>query len=98
MPTVHDPEANETRAMHELVDFGGKDVLEIGCGDGRMTLRYAERAASVLACDPVETEIATARARMPQSWSGRVIFRVADITTQQLPDAAFDVVLFARSI
>ena len=36
-----DPEGVETRVLHDLVDFRGKDVLEIGCGDGRMTWRYA---------------------------------------------------------
>jgi cyclopropane fatty-acyl-phospholipid synthase-like methyltransferase len=32
-----DPEGVETRAIRELIDFAGKDVLEIGCGEGRMT-------------------------------------------------------------
>ena len=32
-----DYEGVETRATRELIDFAGKDVLEIGCGEGRMT-------------------------------------------------------------
>ena len=35
-----------------LVDLGGAEVLEIGCGDGRLTWRYAERAAYVTAIEP----------------------------------------------
>jgi 2-polyprenyl-3-methyl-5-hydroxy-6-metoxy-1,4-benzoquinol methylase len=53
MPILLDPESNETRALIGLYpDFSGKHVLEIGCGDGRLTWRYAERAARVAAIDP----------------------------------------------
>jgi tRNA G46 methylase TrmB len=33
-----DPENNETRALLDLVNFTNKRVLEIGCGDGRLTV------------------------------------------------------------
>ena len=55
-----DPEGVEARVLHDLVDFRDKAVLEIGCGDGRMTWLYADAAASVLAIDPDEPSIATA--------------------------------------
>jgi len=32
-----DPENNETRALFDLANLSGKHVLEIGCGDGRLT-------------------------------------------------------------
>jgi hypothetical protein len=32
-----DPENSETRAVFNLADFNGQSVLEIGCGDGRLT-------------------------------------------------------------
>jgi cyclopropane fatty-acyl-phospholipid synthase-like methyltransferase len=37
-----DPEGNETDALFALVELEGQEVLEIGCGDGRLTWRYAE--------------------------------------------------------
>ncbi len=49
-----DPEETESRVLHSLVDFDGKDVLEVGCGNGRLTWRFADRAASVMALDPNE--------------------------------------------
>src|SRR5215470_5938927 len=52
MPVVHDPEHAETRVIHDLLDFTGTDVLEVGCGNGRLTWRYADRTRSVLALDP----------------------------------------------
>ncbi len=49
-----DPDGIETRVIHQLIDFRGKDVLEVGCGDGRMTWRFAEHTSSVPALDPDE--------------------------------------------
>jgi 2-polyprenyl-3-methyl-5-hydroxy-6-metoxy-1,4-benzoquinol methylase len=53
MPLQFDPEQNETRALFEIYpDFSDKRILEIGCGDGRLTWRYADRSARVIALDP----------------------------------------------
>jgi len=52
MSVLLDPEENEIQALFNLFDdFTGKSVLEIGCGDGRLTWRYAEHAARVVALD-----------------------------------------------
>ncbi len=37
MSSSIDPEDTEITVIHELVDFSGADVLEVGCGDGRLT-------------------------------------------------------------
>jgi ubiquinone/menaquinone biosynthesis C-methylase UbiE len=76
----------------------GRDVLEIGSGDGRLTWRYAERAASVVGLEPEETQVLRARAGMPVALRKHIEFRVADAVSVELPDAAFDVVVFAWSI
>jgi ubiquinone/menaquinone biosynthesis C-methylase UbiE len=98
MTEAVDPESNETRAIHELVDFHGKDVLEIGCGDGRMTWRYARLAANVLGVDPIDTDIAIARTTTPVELRSSVAFRAADAVSIDLDSASFDVVVFSRSI
>ena len=41
MPLVMDPAGNEIRALKKVADWHGKRVLEIGAGDGRLTLRLA---------------------------------------------------------
>jgi len=51
-----DADGSERRAIRELVDFSGKDVLEIGCGNRRVTWCYADSVASVLAVDPLRDE------------------------------------------
>jgi len=55
-------------------DLSGKRVLEVGCGDGRMTLRYAERAAQVIGIDPDGDKISQAIRMTPQSLQDRVSF------------------------
>lgn len=93
-----DPEGVETRVIHGLVDFSDKDVLEIGCGDGRMTWLYADAAASVLAFDPDEPSIATAREETPAHLNARVAFRVAGTSEIELADAAYDVCVLSWSL
>jgi 2-polyprenyl-3-methyl-5-hydroxy-6-metoxy-1,4-benzoquinol methylase len=98
MPVAHDPEQAETRAMHALVDFTGADVLEVGCGDGRLTWRFAEQARTVLALDPAASAIATAQASCPAPLRQKVTFQTADITNVELDPAAYDVVVLSWSL
>ncbi|GAC1456625.1 MAG: hypothetical protein PVSMB4_16840 [Ktedonobacterales bacterium] len=98
MAMTRDPEQTETRAIHALVDFADTDVLEVGCGDGRLTWRYADRARSVLALDPDAAAIQQARASMPAPLCSRVTFEVGDITAIALPCAAFDVAVLSWSL
>ena len=93
-----DPEGHETRVLHDLVDFRGKRVVEVGCGDGRMTWRYAAHARSVLALDPNEARIEQAIASTPEALAPIVTFRVADVATVNLPAAAFDVAVLSWSL
>ena len=70
-----DPENNEPNALFALADFNGQHVLEIGCGDGRLTWRYADKAAHVTAIEPFEGSIARAKANTPENLQSRVEFR-----------------------
>jgi 2-polyprenyl-3-methyl-5-hydroxy-6-metoxy-1,4-benzoquinol methylase len=91
-----DPEDHEIGALRSLVaSFEGQRVLEVGCGDGRLTRRYAHEAAYVLAIDPDEGAIATARSDLP-SRSIDVQRLAFDEVVQ--PDEGFDVVLFSWSL
>ena len=58
-----DPEGDETEALFDLVQLEDREVLEIGCGDGRLTTRYADRVAHVTAIDPFESAIERANER-----------------------------------
>ena len=72
-----DPEQNETRALFGFVDLDGRRVLEIGSGDGRLTWRYADRAAHVTAVEPFAPAVARAGQNVPPDLSRRVVLRRA---------------------
>ncbi len=75
MDVRSDPEENETHALRTLAgNLAGKRVLEIGCGDGRLTWRYAAEAARVTAIDPELEELQRARSDCPASLQARVEF------------------------
>ena len=75
MTILSDPDNNEVHALFNLVEFNGKHVLEVGCGDGRMTWRYAEAAVHVTAIDPFEEAIKRAKENFPDAYRDRVEFR-----------------------
>lgn len=62
-------------------------ILEVGCAEGELTKRLAERAEHVVACD-LSPEAIT-RARDNCSGLGNVKFSVTDIRTEHL-DSEFD--------
>lgn len=100
MPVLEDPEGNETRTLHELLELEGQRVLEIGCGTGRLTWRYADKAAYVIGIDPIAEDIATAKENRPGRLRDRVEFLEATIEDYELPPGApkFDVAIFAWSL
>jgi 2-polyprenyl-3-methyl-5-hydroxy-6-metoxy-1,4-benzoquinol methylase len=95
-----DPEGHEIEALFDLVDLGGKEVLEIGCGDGRLTWRYAVRAAHVTAIDPFADAIDRALESMPAAAIGRVDLRhvaFEDFAAASEP-STFDVAILSWSL
>ena len=94
MALLEDPEHNESRALARMVpSFAGRRVLEIGCGDGRVTRLYAASAASVVAIDPKAESVAALRAELPA-----VDARAIGIEDLDLPPHSFDVVIFSWSL
>lgn len=66
MSIIIDPEGNETNALFNLpIVWTGKSVLEIGSGDGRLTWRYADKAAHVVAIEPDKDKHENALADRP---------------------------------
>ncbi len=95
---VLDPEGAHLAALQRLYNFSGARVIEVGSGDGRLTVGIAQRAASVLAFDPDETAVARARAALPPALATRVTYQVASATDIAITPASCDVVVFSWTL
>ena len=93
-----DPEGAHLAALRRLGDFAGREVLELGCGDGRLTVGIAAEAARVLAFDPDAEAVAKARRALAGEPAGRVEFRVASGAEIELEPESFDLVVFSWSL
>jgi len=93
-----DPQKREIRELKAAASWAERDVLEIGCGDGRLARRLAGLGASVTAIDTDTQLVESALVNSPGSPSQRVLYSVGD--ARQLPFAAeaFDNVVFGWSL
>jgi SAM-dependent methyltransferase len=97
MPIREDPEGVELRTLLRHVSFNGKEVVELGCGEGRLTYKYFRRAKKVVAIDPLTSSIKIAKKNLPKD-SRTLEFRVGRAEKLTLPDASFDVAFFTWSL
>ena len=93
-----DPEDTETQALHDFANFTGQRVLEIGCGDGRLTWRYAAAAAHVTAIDPKADEIKVAIEDCPDSLRNHVEFHACSLEEFKPPEELFDIALLSWAL
>ncbi len=100
MMVLSDPENNEINALFDMVDLTGKNVLEIGCGDGRLTWRYADVAAHVTAIDRFGEWIRQAQENLPDMLRDRVEFRhiAFEDFAAASESAVFDIVILPWSL
>jgi ubiquinone/menaquinone biosynthesis C-methylase UbiE len=93
-----DPEGAHLGAVLRAADFRGRRVLEVGCGDGRLTWGIAPLATSVLAFDPIEEDIATAQQECPAALRDKVRFEAAQAEEIDVRQHSVDLVFFSWSL
>ena len=98
MTRTIDPEGAHLAALHRLGDFSGQRVLELGCGDGRLTVGIAAKAESVFAFDPDADAVGRARASLSAELTERVAYRVASGKEVEIESASFDLAVFSWSL
>jgi len=93
---VHvDPERREVRALRGVAEWRGRRVLEIGCGEGRLTERLAGLGARVHAIDADAALLRTARRRLTPRYGSRVRFRVGTADSLEHYAESFDLVVYS---
>jgi SAM-dependent methyltransferase len=78
-----------TEASLAVADFGGRRLIDIGCGDGTFTVEVfdAGGAASVTGLDPAETAVRVARKKVGDR---PINFTVGSAFDLPYPDGSFD--------
>ena len=93
-----DKDGVEAAAIAALVPLEGKHVLEVGCGEGRLTALVAASASSVYAFDPSAENVAAAQAALTSEERRRVRFAVHDAEALDLARERFDIALCGWSL
>jgi len=93
-----DPEGAHLAALRRLTDFRGARVLEMGCGEGRLTEGIAAQAEYVLAFDPDAEAVEKGRTALSDELAERVSFLVASAEQLEIAQSSFDLVVFSWSL
>ncbi len=98
MTSHKDPQARERTLLRRFFgELRQLNVLEIGCGDGRVTWLYAGSAGAVLGIDPDADGIRQAREQRPPELADRVRFQNVSFEAFDSRQR-FDRILFSWSL
>jgi ubiquinone/menaquinone biosynthesis C-methylase UbiE len=97
MTLQKDAQRNEIKYLHKFADFAKRHVLEIGCGEGRLTWQYAKETHSTLGIDLDHDALRVAIVDRPADLEKKVYFSQAQ--SEQLPFSkeTFHIALLAWS-
>ncbi len=93
-----DPEGFEKKILHKFADFTGKRILEIGCGEGRLTWKYAAAFNLTVGFDPDQDAVRVARADSPSALRKHVHFAQASARDVPFSKETFDIAILAWSL
>ena len=93
-----DAEKHERKALYRLVDFRDQRVLEVGCGEGRLTWRYAGSARKITGIDPDQDSLRVAYYDLPVDLRKTTVFACASALSLPFPHETFDLALLAWSL
>jgi ubiquinone/menaquinone biosynthesis C-methylase UbiE len=98
MSLQKDPEGFEKKILHKFVDFTNKRVLEVGCGEGRLTWKYAAAPSLTIGFDADHQALRVARADSSRELHGHVHFTQASASHIPFSKEKFDIAILAWSL
>ena len=98
MSLQRDPDRNEIRLLRKYVEINDKRVLEVGCGEGRLTWQYVNETQTTLAVDLDRDALRVARADCPSAFVDKVHFVCADSIRLPFAKEKFDIAVLAWSL
>ena len=98
MSLQKDPEGFEKKILQKYAEFANKRVLEVGCGEGRLTWKYAGESNLTVGFDPDHDALRIARADSPPDLQKQVCFAQASASHIPFSKETFDIAILAWSL
>lgn len=97
MTLQKDSERSESKFLHRFADLVGKRVLEIGCGEGRLTWQYAKATHRTVGIDSDSDSLRIAKVDQPHELADKVHFCAAASEHLPFSKETFDIAILAWS-
>jgi ubiquinone/menaquinone biosynthesis C-methylase UbiE len=91
-------QSNLKAVIEEIAPIGGRDIVDMGAGTGRLSAVLAPEAKSLVALDAAEAMLQIAAARLHQAGLANWTMQVADHRKLPLADDSADLVVSGWSI
>jgi len=98
MSIQKDPEHKETKYLHSFANLSEQRVLEVGCGEGRMTWQYAKTTHRTIGIDSDRDALRIASVDRPHALESKVHFSCAASEYLPFSNETFDIAILAWSL